>query len=43
VLESGEYRLIGQVPPHAAVIERAQEWMAGLAKAIKVAAGPRAG
>ncbi|HEY5311123.1 MAG TPA: hypothetical protein VIK18_01345 [Pirellulales bacterium] len=43
VLAAGEYRLIGQAPADAPVVQRACDWMAELPTPILVAAAPRVG
>ncbi|HEX4148342.1 MAG TPA: hypothetical protein VHY20_05115 [Pirellulales bacterium] len=42
-LAAGDYRLIGQVPADAPLVERVSDWLARLPGAIELAATPRAG
>jgi hypothetical protein len=41
-LESGTYRLIGQVPADAPIVERAGNWLAELPRPVGLASTPRA-
>ncbi len=41
ILGGGEFRVVGQVPQHGAVVERVRNWLAGLPEPISLADSPR--
>jgi hypothetical protein len=43
ILEKGKFRIIGQVPPNAAVIDRVRHWLGCLPHPMEIAPSPRVG